>query len=63
MSIYEALGIGYVIAGTSFFTAQVVYFGAKGVGYMQRLIHRAQAEETLDLQRTLSIKRDLANVD
>jgi len=63
MSIYEALGMGYVIAGTTFFTAQVIYFGAKGVSYMERLIRRAQAEENLDLQRALSIKRDLANVD
>jgi hypothetical protein len=63
MSIYEALGIGYVIVGTTFFTAQVIYFGAKGVSYMERLIQRAHAEETLDLQRALSIKRDLANVE
>jgi hypothetical protein len=63
MSIYEALGMGYVITGTIFFTAQVIYFGTKGVSYLQRLIERAQAEETLDLQRSLSIKRDLANAD
>ena len=63
MSIYEALGIGYVLASTTFFTAQVIYFGAKGVGYMHRLVQRAQTEETLDLQRSLSIKRELAKVD
>jgi hypothetical protein len=63
MSIYEVLGIGYVIASTTFFTAQGIYFGAKGVTYMQRLIQRAQTEETLDLQRSLSIKRELANVE
>ena len=63
MSIYEALGIGYVLVSTTFFTAQVIYFGAKGVGYMHRLVQRAQTEETLDLQRSLSIKRELAKVD
>ncbi len=60
MSIYEVLGIGYVIAGTAAFTVQVVYFSAKGLAYIQRLIQRAQAEESLDLQRSLSIKRELA---
>ena len=63
MSIYEVLGMGYVIASTTFFTAQVIYFAAKGVSYMHRLVQRAQTEETLDLQRSLSIKRELANVD
>jgi hypothetical protein len=63
MSIYEALGIGYVLVSTTFFTALVIYVGAKGLTYMQRLIQRAQAEETLDLQRSLSIKRELAKVD
>ena len=63
MSIYEVLGIGYVLACTAVFTAEMVYFGAKGVGYMHRLVQRAQTEETLDLQRSLSIKRELAKVD
>jgi hypothetical protein len=63
MSIYEALGIGYVIASTAVFTVQAIYFAAKGVACMQRQIQRAQAEETLDLQRSLSIKRELANAD
>jgi hypothetical protein len=63
MSIYEVLGIGYVIASTTFFTAQLIYFGTKGVSYMHRLVQRAQTEETLDLQRSLSIKRELDNVD
>jgi hypothetical protein len=62
MSIYEALGIGYVLASTTVFTAEVIYFGAKGVSYMHRLIQRAQTEENLDLQRSLSIKRELADV-
>jgi hypothetical protein len=63
MSIYEALGIGYVLVSTTVFTAQVAYFATKGVNYMHRLVQRAQTEETLDLQRTLSIKRELAKVD
>ena len=63
MTIFEALGIGYVLASTAVFTAEVIYFGAKGVGYMHHLIQRAQAEESLDLQRSLSIKREIANVD
>ena len=63
MSIYEALGIGYVIASTAFCTAQVIYFGAKGVSYMHRLVQRAQTEESIDLQRSLSIKRELADAE
>ena len=41
MSIYEAVGIGYVIIGTAAFTVQVIYCAAKGLGYIQRLIQRA----------------------
>jgi hypothetical protein len=63
VSIYEALGIGYVVVGTTFFTGQVLYFGLKGVSHMLRLFERAQTEESLDLQRSLSIKRELANVE
>jgi hypothetical protein len=63
MSIYEALGIGYVIASTAAFTVQAVYFAAKGLACVQRLIQRAQTEETIDLQRSLSIKRELVNAD
>jgi hypothetical protein len=63
MSIYEVLGIGYVITSTTFFTAQAIYFGAKGVSYMHRLVQRAQTEETIDLQRSLSIKRELSKVE
>ena len=60
MDIYEVLGIGYVITATAVFTVQVVYFAAKGLAYTQRLIQRAQAKETLDLQQSLSVKRELA---
>ena len=63
MSIYEALGFAYVVVSTTFFTGQVVYFGIKGVTYMHRLVERAQTEESLDLQRSLSIRRELAKVD
>ncbi|PYR95250.1 MAG: hypothetical protein DMG16_30675 [Acidobacteria bacterium] len=62
MSIYEALGIGYVLASTAIVTAEMIYFGARGVSYMHRLVQRAQTEENLDLQRSLSIKRELADV-
>jgi hypothetical protein len=60
MDIYEVLGIGYVITATAVFTVQVVYFAAKGLAHAQRLIQSAQAEETLDFQQSLSIKRELA---
>ena len=60
MNIYEPLGIGYLVAGTAVFTAEVSYFVAKGVGHMHRLIQRAQTEENLDLERSLSIKREMA---
>jgi len=63
MSIYEALGIAYVLVSTTIFTAEVIYFSLKGVSYLQRLVQRAQTEESLDLQRSLSIKRELAKVD
>ena len=63
MSLYETLGIAYVIVGTVLFTSEVIYCATKGLAYMQRLIQRAQTEETLDLQRSLSIKRELANAD
>jgi len=63
MSFYEVLGLGYVITGTAAFTVQVIYFAAKGVAYIQRLIYRAEAEESLDLQRSLSIKRELAETE
>jgi hypothetical protein len=60
MNIYEVLGLAYVITATAAFTVQVVYFAVKGLAYVQRLIQRAQAEETLDLQQSLSIKQELA---
>jgi hypothetical protein len=63
MSFYEVLGIGYVITGTAAFTVQVLYFASKGVAYVQRLIQRAQAEESIDLQRSLNIKRELAETE
>jgi len=62
-NIFEALGVGYVLASTTFFTVEVIYVAAKGVRYVHRLVQRAQVEETLDLQRSLSIKRELADID
>jgi hypothetical protein len=63
VSIYEAIGIGYAFIAVTTFTAQLVYLGAQGLAYMQRLILRGQAEENLDLQRSASIKRELAEVE
>jgi hypothetical protein len=63
VSIYEAIGIGYAFTAITIFTAQLIYLGVKGLAYMQRLILRGQAEETLDLQRSESIKRELAEVE
>ncbi len=63
MNIYEPLGIGYLVASTAVFTAEMIFFVAKGVGHTYRLIQRAQAEENLDVERSLSIKRELANVN
>ena len=60
MNIYEVLGLAYVITATAAFSVQVVYFATKGLTYVQRLIQRAQTEETLDIQQSLSIKRELA---
>ena len=61
--IFEALGVGYVLASTTFFTVEVIYVAAKGVRYTHRLVQRAQAEKNLDRERSLSIKRELPNVD
>ena len=63
MSIYETIGIGYAFIATTVFTAQLIYLGIKGLAYIQRLILRGQAEENLDLQRSESIKRELAEVE
>jgi hypothetical protein len=63
VSIYEALGIGYVVLCTAIFSAEMIYFALKGLNYVHRLINRAQTEENIDLQRTLSIKQELAKVD
>ena len=63
MNIYEPLGIGYLVASTAVFTAEVIFFVAKGVGHTHRLVQRAQAQKNLDRERSLSIKRELADLD
>ncbi len=63
MNIYEAIGILYPIIATTVFTAEVVYFSIKGLSYTHRLILRGQVEENSDLQRSESIKRELAKVE
>jgi hypothetical protein len=62
MSIYEAIGIGYPLVATAIFTAQLIYFSIRGLAYTHRLIRRGQVEENLDLQRSDSIRRELAKV-
>jgi hypothetical protein len=63
VSIYEATGIGYVLLATTIFTVELVYFAITGLKYVQRLVARGQSEENLDLRRSESIKRELANVE
>ena len=63
MNIYEPLGIGYLVASTAVFTAELTFLAAKGLGHTHRLIQRAQAEKNLDRERSLSTKGELANVD
>jgi hypothetical protein len=63
LNIYEAAGIGYVLLATTIFTVAVVYFAITGLKHVHRLVMRGQAEENLDLRRTESIKRELANVE
>lgn len=63
MSIYEAIGVGYTIVATTVFTAGLIYFGMKGLTQVQRLVDRGQSEESMDLQRSESIKRELARVE
>ena len=63
MNIYEAAGIGYVLLATTIFTVATVYFAITGLKYVHRLVTRGQAEENLDLRRSESIKRELANVE
>jgi hypothetical protein len=62
MSIYEMIGIGYPIIATTIFTGELIYFSLQGLTYTHRLIRRGQAEENVDLQRSESIRRELAKV-
>ena len=62
MNVYEAIGVGYNILATTIFTAQLAYFCAKGLGNMRRPIERGQTEETQDLERAGSIRRQMAKV-
>jgi hypothetical protein len=62
MNINEAIGIGYPLIATTLFTAALVYFSIKGLTYTNRLIRRGRAEENVDLQRSESIRRELAKV-
>ena len=62
MHINEAIGIGYPLLATAIFTAALIYFSVKGLAYTHRLIRRGKAEETVDLQRSESIRRELAKV-
>jgi hypothetical protein len=62
MSIYEMIGIGYPIIATTIFTGELIYFSILGLTYTHRLIRRGQAEESVDLQRSESIRCELAKV-
>ena len=62
MNVYEAIGITYTILATALFTAQLVYFCVQGLTIARRLIERGQKEETLDLRRSESTKRELMKV-
>jgi tellurite resistance protein TehA-like permease len=63
VNIYEATGIGYIVLATTVFTFAVFYLAVTGLKYVQRLLQRGQSEENLDLRRSESIKRELANVE
>ncbi len=62
MGIIEAIGIGYPVVATTLFTGAMIYFSIKGLTYTHRLIRRGQAEESVDLQRSESIRHELAKV-
>ena len=62
MNIFEAIGVCYTILATTIFTAQLIYCCMMGVNNLRRWITRGQAEESLDLERAASIKRELAKV-
>ena len=61
MNIFETIGVAYAILATTLFTVQLVYFCTRGVNTLQRLVARGQKEEILDLERSDSIRRELAN--
>lgn len=62
VNIYEAIGVAYTILATAVFSVEVIYFCVRELGNLRRLIARGQAEESLDLERSESIKKKLAKV-
>ncbi len=56
MNIYEAIEVAYTILVTAVFAVEVIYFCVKKLGNIWPLIARGQAEESLDLERSESIK-------
>ena len=62
VNIYEAIGVAYTILATSLFTVEVIYFCVRALGHLRRLIARGQAEESMDLERSDSLKKELLKV-
>jgi hypothetical protein len=45
LSIFETIGIGYVILATTVFTVELAYCSVKGVGSLRHLLRRGQGGE------------------
>ena len=62
MNIYEAIEVAYTILVTAVFAVEVIYFCVKKLGNIWPLIARGQAEESLDLERSESIKESWRSI-
>ena len=62
MNIYEAIEVAYTILVTAVFVVEVIYFCVKKLGNIWPLIARGQAEESLDLKRSESIKESWRSI-
>jgi len=62
VNIYEAIEVAYTILVTAVFAVEVIYFCVKKLGNIWPFIARGQAEESLDLERSESIKESWRSI-
>lgn len=56
MSIYETIGVAYVILAVAVFTVELGYSAWVGISTMWRQRNRGDAEEKIDLQSRLQTR-------